>query len=876
MKHFILVLLQIPFLLFSQVPQGLNFQSIIRDQNGKILGNRNVSIRISILQGSANGSLSYAEEHRTASNEFGLVNSIIGYGLPIANKIENIDWSLSPYFIKIEIDPNGGTNYELSSISPFLSVPYALYASKTPLVGGSGIEINNNKIVAHDSSAFNEIQSISINNNELSLSKGGGTVQLPTGSDNWGSQTVQTDNSLKGNGTAISPLSLNENSVTSGNILNGTIKREDLESGIISEYTAGPGITINGTEIKNSGDLSNTNEIQTLAYNNSTRELSISSGNTILFPAGINTKISDIEGKTYVDVEKTPGDHLIRFGLGGEDLMTLKKNTYGSTQLHFEGPGSNLFIGRDAGLQNDGNVFDLGFGNAFIGQYSGVYNTHGSRNVGLGTYSLWGNKLGKNNVAIGYEALLLGEEGNSNCALGFRAMSNYQKGNNNIAIGANTLMLVNGGNNNIAIGVYSQAFNQGRNDIIAIGDSTLFNNGTNGATMNEGVENIAIGSKSMYSNTKGSGNISMGNYCLYNNLSGDRNTVVGVAGLYGNTSGHSNTALGYHTMFANDSGYSNVALGSNSLSANISGALNIAIGSTAMFGNIDGNVNTAIGSGSMFSNESGSYNTALGYNSLNSNTTGINNTAIGSEALLKNYRGIYNTAIGSFAMYNNTDGYSVTAVGKEAGSLGTQNQNCTYVGDRAMNNGNLSFQYSTAIGCDSRVNASFQIRIGDPNTISVGGYKSWTSLSDGRFKYDIRDDIKGLDFILKLRPVSYILDVPSLQNELGIKKDTRTVNPNDKSSTANRESELKNRQTGFIAQDVELAAKECLFDFSGIDKPQNEKDFYGLRYADFVVPLVKAIQEQQTLILKLQKDISILENRINELKSSSSKTDQIK
>ncbi len=869
MKSVFLLLCLIPFILFSQTPQGLNFQTILRDNSGKVLSNRNANIRISLLQGGVNGVVAFSEEHRAASNEFGLVNAIIGYGFPVINRFDKIDWSTGSYFLKIEIDPSGGTNYELNSISPLLSVPYALYSEKVNLKAGPGIAYNGNTISAKDSSAINEIQSLSLVNNELSLSKGGGTITLPVGSDNWGSQTVQTNFSLKGNGTSGNPLSLNENSVSTEFILNGSIKKEDLEAGIIQDYSAGPGIRIDGGLITNIGDLSPANELQTLSYNNNTHELSISGGNTIVFPAGITSKITDLEGKTYIDVEKLSGDHLIRFGIEGEELMTLKKNAFGSTQLHFEGPGSNLFIGRDAGLQNDARVFDLGFGNSYVGQYSGVYNTKGSRNVGLGTYSLWGNKLGKNNVAIGYEALLLGEEGSSNCAIGFRAMNNYQKGNNNIAIGSNTLMLANGGNNNIAIGVYAQAFCQNRNGLISIGDSTLFNNGTNGANSIQGIDNIAIGSKSMYSNTKGSENIAVGTLSLYNNMTGDRNTAVGVGGLFDNTQGHSNTAIGYHAMFANDSGYANVALGSNALSANVDGALNIAIGSTSMFGNMNGNVNTAVGSGTLFANESGSYNTAIGYNCLHDNYTGINNTAIGSEALLKNYQGIYNTAIGSFAMYNNTNGYSVTAVGKEAGSLGTQNQNCTYLGDRAMNNGNLSFQYSTAIGSDSRVNASYQIRIGDPNTLSIGGYKSWTNISDGRYKKDVRDEVAGLDFIMKLKPVCYILDVPALQNALNIVVDRNNSNASELNSELQTKKSTAIRQTGFIAQDVEQAAKDCQFEFSGIDKPKNDKDFYGLRYAEFVVPIVKALQEQQLMINIQKTEIEKLKRRIDELEMTS-------
>ena len=55
-------------------------------------------------------------------------------------------------------------------------------------------------------------------------------------------------------------------------------------------------------------------------------------------------------------------------------------------------------------------------------------------------------------------------------------------------------------------------------------------------------------------------------------------------------------------------------------------------------------------------------------------------------------------------------------------------------------------------------------------------------------------------------------------------------------------------RTGFIAQEVEAAAKKVGFDFDGVSTPQNETDLYGIRYAEFLVPLVKAMQEQQEMI----------------------------
>jgi len=78
------------------------------------------------------------------------------------------------------------------------------------------------------------------------------------------------------------------------------------------------------------------------------------------------------------------------------------------------------------------------------------------------------------------------------------------------------------------------------------------------------------------------------------------------------------------------------------------------------------------------------------------------------------------------------------------------------------------------------------------------------------------------------------------------------------------------RTNGFIAQEVEQAAHSIGYDFSGVDAPKNENDFYGLRYAEFVVPLVKAVQElstqnaalQQTL-LALQQEVELLKTKVN-------------
>ena len=84
------------------------------------------------------------------------------------------------------------------------------------------------------------------------------------------------------------------------------------------------------------------------------------------------------------------------------------------------------------------------------------------------------------------------------------------------------------------------------------------------------------------------------------------------------------------------------------------------------------------------------------------------------------------------------------------------------------------------------------------------------------------------------------------------------------------------RQSGFIAQEVEQAALNVNYEFSGVDAPKNENDFYGLRYAEFVVPLVKAVQELSAENDLLKRQLSKQQARIDELTSMENELIEIK
>ena len=114
----------------AQVPQGFNYQAVIRNSSGELITEQDVSVRISILQGSTTGSPVYTETHSVQTNTFGLINLVIGQG-ESSDDFSTVDWSNNPYYLKIELDVTGSTDYVYCGTSQLLSVPYAMYAEET-------------------------------------------------------------------------------------------------------------------------------------------------------------------------------------------------------------------------------------------------------------------------------------------------------------------------------------------------------------------------------------------------------------------------------------------------------------------------------------------------------------------------------------------------------------------------------------------------------------------------------------------------------------------------------------------------------------------------------------------------------------------------
>jgi hypothetical protein len=128
--HCILIIAHCP-LSFAQSPQSFSFQAVVRDGSGDLVTSSLIGMKISLLQGSASGTVVYAETHTPTTNANGLASVQVGDGSVESGTFATIDWVTGPYFIKSETDPDGGTSYTIAGAQQLLSVPYALYAGST-------------------------------------------------------------------------------------------------------------------------------------------------------------------------------------------------------------------------------------------------------------------------------------------------------------------------------------------------------------------------------------------------------------------------------------------------------------------------------------------------------------------------------------------------------------------------------------------------------------------------------------------------------------------------------------------------------------------------------------------------------------------------
>ncbi|WP_264521870.1 tail fiber domain-containing protein [Flavobacterium sp. N1994] len=298
--------------------------------------------------------------------------------------------------------------------------------------------------------------------------------------------------------------------------------------------------------------------------------------------------------------------------------------------------------------------------------------------------------------------------------------------------------------------------------------------------------------------------------------------------------GATNTAFGVSSLAAN-SGTNNTAFGTNALAANNSPGDNTAIGYNALAANTlnsgAGNKNTAVGSSSLAALNGGARNTAVGalaLSGVNGNAS-LDNVAVGHNALPGGGTIDQSVAIGSNALSGSGTGSTrSTAIGYNAGNAISTSIDNVIIGWSAQGSG-ATARNQIVVGAGASANADNTITLGNGSITTLRCQATTiTALSDRRDKADIVTLAEGIEFIKKLKPVTF------------------TWNTRDK-------SKVGAKAAGFIAQDLlDLQQKSAIGENLDL-VTYNNPERLEARYGNLLPVIVKGIQEQQEEIEALRK-----------------------
>ncbi len=281
---------------FAQVPKGINYQGVARDNNGKPYASKSISVRIGILKNVAGGDVEYSETHTLQTNQFGLFTLVIGQGTKVTGDFALISWAVGTKWLQIEIDPAGGNTFTLAGSQQLMTVPYAFYAessgnSGSGLTAGSGIAINSGVISNTgdaDNSITNELQNLT---DVLTKSNNAGGIKIT----NLGAPVAATDAVTK---------SYVDSQNTSQNL--STILTNGNDAGAKQIKNLAAPIDLNDAATKSYVDAQNaldldkdpTNELQNLSQ---VLSKGSDAGGSKITNVGAPTSTNDATNKIYVD-----------------------------------------------------------------------------------------------------------------------------------------------------------------------------------------------------------------------------------------------------------------------------------------------------------------------------------------------------------------------------------------------------------------------------------------------------------------------------------------------------------------------------------------------------------------------------------------------
>jgi hypothetical protein len=568
-----------------QTPGYFNYQAIIRDSGNRLLINQAVAMRFSILEGSETGQAVFVERHNITSNAQGYINLFVGSGNLVSGDFNDIAWADHVYFLKVELDPDNGSNYTVMGTSQLVSVPYAMHAGD--------VDMPLNKLEVQEASGQLRDEAL------FEVKREDGSTVFAV--YNEGIRMYVDDSNQEGvkGGFAVGGYN-----ATSKGYTNEYLRVTADSVRIYIDEPVGKGVkggfAVGGYR-KNKGDA-----VQYLQLDPQNYFIGHEAG--ILNTAGLfNSFFGYQAGRS-----NTIGNQNILLG-----YQAGFSNEDGSDNLFFgdyagfsnRSGNNNVFIGTSAGEKT------TSFDNVFIGLRSGKYNEEGNQNVMIGVESGLNSVNGHRNVFIGTYAGSENKAGNDNVFMGTGAGFSNDSGTNNIFIGSASGYDNKGGWKNVFVGEKAGMGNvDGKNNIL-IGYQAGYNN-------KDGLNNVFIGQDAGMKSESTQMNVFIGGRAGYENISGQTNVFLGQGAGQNHISGNDNVYMGFATGYYSNDGSRNTYIGSKSGLSNGPGTDNVAVGYMAGISNKNGNGNVFLGS-------------YAGYNSLASNRLYIENSDVdSSEALI--------------------------------------------------------------------------------------------------------------------------------------------------------------------------------------------------------------------------------------------------
>jgi len=634
----------------AQAPQQFNYQGAARNANGTPLANKNIALRISILDGSSTGIVQYSEVRNVTTNALGLYTLAIGAtgASSVNGTIAGVTWASGLKFVKVEIDPDNGINFSLAGTAQLLSVPYALYAANGP-TGAKG-----DPGVAGPAGA----QGIAGPQGPVGATGAQGPIGLIGAAGAQGAMGATGPQGAKGDIGATGATGLQGVQGIPG------VKGDKGDKGDVGPV--GPSTGVAG------GDLTGNYPNPTLAN---------LQGKTLNATSPANNQVLLFDGAAWKPVTLDVSQ------LSGAKALT-------STDLSISANGATALLKSVVIDINAGAVSTLKLAD-------GAVTTAKLADAAVSSVKIGSKEI--KNININDAAV-------NTLQLADAAVTSIKIGNKEVKhiniddLAVNTLQLADGSVTTPKLADASVTVTKLTTDGVSDANKVYITNATTGKP--ELISRTLFANANAWALKGNTGNTDQNNNFLGNTDDVAINFLVNglKSGRLGNSS-ESNISYGYKTLTANVSGFYNSAFGREALSVNISGYENSAFGYLVLRQSFSAINNSGFGSQALAINTVGSNNTAIGTHTLMANRTGISNTAIGSLALEAS-NGDNNTALG-YAAGSKNNGAGNVFIGSNAAANSTNvnntlvvaNSNTSYplvAGDFAANGGALTINGTSA------------------------------------------------------------------------------------------------------------------------------------------------------------------------------------